>query len=250
MKLVWSKTGDFINCEPVDAGFVEYWLDNQNNIVWQNTSCCPQQELLDELNSLLELVDKQLSKLKIKLIDYPITVEQDQLNELHKNWVLLFMKHKNLNNLFGIEFKIKMDRINKGLHDLERSWNFFLENDHNYFKTEYPLPNSFGNANIKIPCETLGRSYYNKWSNFDNDIGNDTNDFQEMYFKIFVNLNRSYTHPTPLQYENWCNTRNLSPTPESLLLANFIDLPDKINLYRALFMKNFVLQNNDVIFTT
>jgi hypothetical protein len=249
MKLVWGKSGDFIKCIPIDIGFVEYWIDSQQNFIWQTTSCFPQRDLIDELNTLIIDVDKELSRIKIRLIDSPITIDQSTINILHTNWVLLFKKHPNINKLFGISFKNKMDRINKALHELEESWKLQIFTDGEPIVTDYQIPTIFGKSNIEIPYENLGRSSYNKWANFDNNITEDTNDFNELHYKVQIHLNRTYTTQPPIEYVNWCKELSIIPRPNHLLLANFSNLETKQDTYRALFMKNFVLDNNDVIFT-
>lgn len=249
MKLVWGKSGDFIECIPIDIGFAEYWIDSQQNFIWQTTSCFPQHDLINELNSLIGDVDKELSKIKIRLIDSSMTIDQSKINMLHTNWVRLFKKHPNINKLFGIDFKNKMDRINKALHELEESWKLQMFANREPRVIDYQLPIIFGKSNIEIPYENLGRSSYNKWANFDNNITEDTNDFNELHYKVQINLNRPYTTQAPIEYVKWCGELSIIPKSNELLLANFSNLETKLDTYRTLFMKNFVLDNNDVIFT-
>jgi hypothetical protein len=52
-----------------------------------------------------------------------------------------------------------------------------------------------------------------------------------------------------MDYVYWTVAKGFDPLPNELLLANFKNLETKQGTYRALFMKNFVLDNNDVIFT-
>lgn len=250
MKLIWQKTGDYINCVPIDYSFVEFWLDNQNNFVWNTTSCLPQQELITELSLLIDKVHINLRKLKISLINTPADfVCQSTLNTIHRNWVQLHLNYPTISNLFGDEFKRDMERINKALHELEETWTLRLTNENNPLSIT-TLPNYFGQANVKIPYENLGRSSYNKWINFDESLDTpDTNDFDEIYNILSINLNRSFISQPPNDYVNWALSKGAPPKPNTLLLANFIDLENKQDTYRSLFMKNFVLSNNDVIFT-
>jgi len=250
MKLVWQKTGDYINCDPVDHSFVEYWLDQQDHFIWNTTSILPQQLLLDELLHLVGRVQLKLSKLKIQLVDHADYMSQSTLNTLHRNWVQLHLDHPNITNVFGDEFKVDLARINKVLHELEESWTLRLHSENNSLPTT-KLPDHFGQSNIKLPYENLGRSSYNKWLNFDESLDTaDTNNFNEIHNKISVNLNRSFIAAPPIDYVYWAISEGVSPAPNKLLLANFSNLETKQDTYRALFMKNFVLERNDVIFTT
>ena len=250
MKLVWQKTGDYINCDPVDHGFVEYWLDKQQEFIWKTTSVLPQQELLEELSNLVDRVHTRLGKLKIQLVETPADyMSQNTLNTLHRNWVQLHLKYPNFLSLFDKQFSIDVARINKALHELEISWSLLLESNNTILPTMGDLPSLFGQSNIKVPYENLGRSSYNKWLNFDESLEtSDTNNFKEIYNKLSINLNRSFISDAPVDYVNWISYKGFPVTPNELLLANFADLDTKQHTYRTLFMKNFVLGCNDVIF--
>jgi len=251
MKLVWQKTGDYIDCDPVDHSFIEYWLVEQDQFIWNTTSIFPQQLLLNDLSDLIGQVHTKLGKLKIKLIETDSYIDQFTLNKLHRNWVQLHLDYPTISNLFGDQFRIDMERINKILHQLEESWSLRLSSDNNVLSPNLKLPNQFGQSNIKLPYENLGRSSYNKWLNFDESLSTaDTNNFDELYNKISVNLNRSFISDPPMDYVYWTVAKGFDPLPNELLLANFKDLETKQNTYRTLFMKNFVLERNDVIFTT
>jgi hypothetical protein len=251
MKLVWQKTGDYINCDPVDHSFVEYWLSEQDRFIWNTTSVLPQQLLINSLAHLVDRVQLKLSKLKIQLVDSADYTSQSTLNTLHRNWVQLHLDHPNITNVFGHEFKLDLARINKVLHELEESWKLRLCSDNNAFPNETTLPNHFGQSNIKLLYENLGRSSYNKWLNFDESLETtDTNNFNELHHMMSVNLNRSFISEPPDKYVYWALSKGFDPVPNELLLANFSDLETKQDTYRALFMKNFVLERNDVIFTT
>lgn len=250
MKLVWQKTGDYIDCDPVNHSFVEYWLAEQDHFIWNTTSVFPQKLLLSDLSDLISRVQTNLSKLKIKLIDADSYIDQSTLNTLHRNWVQLHLKYPNISNVFGDQFRIDMERINKTLHQLEESWTLRLSSENDVLSPDQKLPNQFGQSNIKLPYENLGRSTYNKWLNFDESLNTaDTNNFNELHNKIAVNLNRSFISDPPIDYVYWTITKGFDPLPNELLLANFKDLETKQGTYRTLFMKNFVLDNNDVIFT-
>lgn len=255
MKLVWQKSGDFIVCDPVDHLLVEFWLDKQQGQTWSTTTVMPQDLLISELNHLIKNVSFHLDKVKIKLIDMPITgTSQSQLNTLHRNWVLLHQNHPNISALFDPatdhQFKINMDRINKVLHQVEESFKLVLTSDDYFIERSTNISNIFGHANIKFPYENLGRSTYNKWKNFDSSVNtSDTNNFDELPNSLVINLDRTYVNQPPLEYIKWCENLNVVPQPNELLLANMKDLEHNLSVYRELFMKNFTFANNNVIFT-
>jgi hypothetical protein len=152
--------------------------------------------------------------------------------------------------LFGVEFKKDIERINKALHEIEENWVSRLQSNNNPLPGTPLIPGYFGQANIKIPYENLGRSSYNKWLNFDNSLEtSDTNNFNELHNKLTLNLNRTFIIDPPAAYVEWTVKKGFKSLPNDLLLANFVDLETKQHIYRALFMKNFVLERNNVIFT-
>lgn len=251
MKLVWSKSGDQIECTPLDQGFVEFWLDKQSTLIWTTKSIFPQAELIAELNVLLAEISGRLAKVKIVLVDMPITgIDQNQLNILHRNWVLMHKQHPNISALFGDDFRVSLDRINIALHDLEESWKARLHIVHDPISVDCQRPEFFGKSNLEIPHQNLGRCSYNKWSNFDTSVHTiDTNNFDELHTIVSMNLSQPYITEAPREYAAWCDLHNIKATPNTLMLANFVNIDCKLETYRALFMKNFVLDNNDVIFT-
>jgi len=253
--MIWKKSGDFIVCDVINHELAEYWLEKQAGQTWATTSVLPQTLLIIELDHLVRSVSFHLNKVKIKLIDLPITgIDQDQLNTLHRNWVLLHQNHPNISALFDPatdhQFKNNMDRINKILHQLEESFKLVLTSDEYFIERPANISNIFGHSNIKFPFENLGRSTFNKWKNFDDSVAtSDTNNFDELPNSLVINLDRTYVSKPPLDYTEWCNNLNVVPTPNELLLANFKDLATNLTAYRELFLNNFTLANNDVIFT-
>lgn len=245
MKLVWNKTGDYINCTPIDNNFVDQWLEQDQ--VWISNGLSILKNNIDELTALIVTVAPILDKFKLKLTELPITGKQSQLNEIHRNWVKLFQKYPNIHKLFDQQSYKKLERINKCLHELEESWHLFLKANNSCSIKN--IPAYFGKANIVIPYENLGRSYYNKWINFDDSVTtSDTNNFKEIIPTIKINICRTYFQDPPKEYVDWCVNKNINVLPNTILLANFDNVDENLDRYRDLFIKNFVLNNNDVIF--
>jgi hypothetical protein len=251
MKLVWNKTGDHIICEPVDQEFANYWLSEFKELTWNVNSTLSQHISLSYLKDLLESVQSCLDRLKLLLYSSDIEcIDQNFLNEIHRNWVIIHQKYPNIYRLFDNKFKDDMNKINKIIHEIEESWQVNLETKH-ILQNVGNVPNMFGKSNLMIPYENLGRSNYNKWLNFDNIVDTlDTNDFREIYGKLNFNLNRHFVSFPPIEYVQWAGNNKLSVKPNVLLLANFKELEKNLYRYRKLFLDNFVLEQNDVIFTT
>ena len=250
MKLVWTNSGDYIDCVPVDQAFAEYWLDNQKTIQYKSITENNQLKLCTELTETYARIKLLLDKVKLSIYDIePSGLIQKDINELHRNWVLLHTKYPKIKLMFGKQFEQDVELLNKLLHEIEKAWATKLKADDAAFVNNHLIPITFGDANIKILYANLGRSTYNKWLNFDYDMGNvDTNDYEELYPLLEFKVAKHYNVDPPKEYQQWCERQGVRPTPDDILLANFKDLSDNLDTYRTLFMKNFVLSNNDVIF--
>lgn len=248
MKLVWKRTGDFINCVAIDNELTEFWLEQHFNHIW-GSSQLHKLSQIETLNNIL--IDLQSHG--INLINLPLDpIDQNQLNELHKNWVQ--MHQMNLipaDKLNDRSIKLSIDSVNKILHGLETAWVVRVNSKTALFTTSPSnIKPIFGKSNIMLHYDLLGRSTYNKWEFFDNNVhSSDTNDYQQFSNQLVVNLNRTYTQQPPIEYLKWCEEINCIPKPNELLIANFENLQENLTQYRTLFMKNFALIGNDVIFT-
>jgi hypothetical protein len=102
----------------------------------------------------------------------------------------------------------------------------------------------FGVSNINIKFNSLGRSTYNKWKNFDMPTVEDTNNFDEIYTELDINLAKPYTKTAPAEYVNWANQNKITPIGNNLGLANFYKLEENLTQYRKMFYNNFRLSGN------
>jgi len=254
MKLVWKRTGDFINCVAIDNELTEFWLEQHSNHIWGSSQLHKLSQMETLKNILIDLQTQGIDFID-PLVDIANNfnpVNQFELNKLHKTWVQ--MHQMNLipaDKLNDRSIKFSIDSINKILHDLESAWIVRVTSKTALF-TESPrnIKPIFGKSNIILRYDLLGRSTYNKWEFFDNNVhSSDTNDYQQFSNQLLVNLNRTYTQEPPVEYVNWCKEMNCVPRPNELLIANFENLQENLTEYRTLFMKNFALIGNDVIFT-
>jgi hypothetical protein len=258
MKLVWKKTGDSIIIENLNNEFNEYCINHWNKNNCNNffiTEPFDINNVLQELKKSLEITNNNLQFFKIYDLNLSISINQDDLNSLHEKWVVLQRKHPMISFLCEKKFKngkFHFDNVNMKIHELERLFNLILTNNDiksftNFFN--YNLT-SFDAVNVYLKYNNPGRQSYEKWLNFDKSTENiDRNDFNEFYGNVNINLDRAYKKSLPIEYVDWCKKNNIQEySGDKIVIGNFINLEENLIKYRELFVKNFSVEKNGVMF--
>jgi len=198
MKIVWLKTGDFIELEVLNHDLMNFlvstWETNNLNNFY-NLTKVESKNLLSELHdNLAKTNDLLINFFNITDLNLSASLDQNDLNLIHEKWVMLFAKYPNIGKLLekkqsNAEFHIK--DINTKIHQLEESFSITVDN-----KVYAPITNKFGDSiisfntsNIFVNYTNLGRYTYNKWHNYDRSFKNiDHNDFVEIHGNLNINL--------------------------------------------------------------
>jgi hypothetical protein len=99
-------------------------------------------------------------------------------------------------------------------------------------------------ANLSISFNHLGRTLYNKFIFFDNELEfNDENSFDELLGYVTLSLQPSQTIPLSAEYVAWCKKHNRQPSGDNLNIGNIPDLYDNLTKYRIIVFRN-LLSNN------
>lgn len=99
-------------------------------------------------------------------------------------------------------------------------------------------------ANLSISFNHLGRTLYNKFIFFDNDLEfDDENSFDELLGYVTLSLQPSQTIPLSAEYVAWCKKHNKQPSGDNLNIGNIPDLYDNLTKYRIIVFRN-LLSNN------
>jgi hypothetical protein len=256
-KLVWEKTGDVIDINPVNHEVYAYFVENlnQHNQNFYKLQSLELENQISDLTDHLITVDTFFqTKFNIQrwdLSDIDL-LDQCQLNRLHRVWVELHLQYPNIADLsdqINPGMAIQLHKINKGIHKLEESFNWLScrtpDSTVSFFNPFGTKILNFDTAGIQVDYNNLGRSTYNKWKNFDNQVdSNDTNDFKEMYTSIIVSLAPPATGVAPKEYMSWAKDHNIQPHGSTLNLAQFDKLEENLLKYRKLFYKNSSITDN------
>jgi hypothetical protein len=113
------------------------------------------------------------------------------------------------------------------------------------------MPNHFGTSilgfdfcNVSIPYNNLGRSTWEKWQNDDRVDDSDTNNFNEIYTNLKLNVSQVKKISAPYEYQIWCDQHKMPCVGGHIPLANLDKLNDNLLQYRQLFYKNSLIENN------
>ena len=267
MNLVWSKTGDELKIDVYNYAVIEYWFEklteqgkndfallnksNEGNTLDHNT-------LSDKLNSLLKEINVILEKMLIKdfkEFENRDFLDQNVLNTLHEIWVKTHQKYPNLKQFFILSKKNKeWDDINLYIHRIEYAHTIYYTNTDKY---AWQIENKF-EANIltmdrfhvELGFQNLGRSTYQKWLNFDNNVhDSDTNNFTHIGGEIEITLGRSREYNYPKEYIQWCNDHRIPVVGAILPIGNFKGFNDTVGKIRTVIFKNLTYENNRIFFT-
>jgi hypothetical protein len=256
-KLVWIATGDEIELHPVDPEIYGYFVQNLNQTRQNRYRSQPMElaQSITELTNYLTTV-AELFQTKFDIDPWPTPkvdlLDQHCLNLVHKAWVDLHLQYPNIGTLgdkIVTGTRNQLFKINRLIHGIEESFNVL------HFETPDPFTNfsnpfgqkilNFDCGGIRIDYNNLGRSTFNKWKNFDDQInGTDVNNFAELYTSITVSLARPYTGTAPKEYLDWASSHNIQPHGSTLNLAQFDKLEENLLKYRQLFYKNSCITDN------
>jgi hypothetical protein len=230
---------------------------------------------ISRVNELLPLLNVAPVEINLSPTAY---LNQDYLNRVHANWVisqnieldiekLRFSTNaetatigNQLHHMYPDEIRIvkiadvltKLDfidayeAINIAVHNLEcvfindylifdspGKWNVF----DNPFKDSILTNN--GVTNFNFGYTYLGRKYYNKFINFDNDLTYDDHyNFEQLEFSFNINLSKPQTIPFSNQFLEWCATHNIPPIGNEIPIGNILDLHKNLALYREILYRN------------
>jgi len=221
-----------------------------------------------------------LTDMKIGVYDVEKYLDQDILNQIHADWVnsqsLIYdiQKKRKQFNFLGIAEQIHdkfpdaiqtpplstvIDRIGKAeiyrslnephIHKLESSFDSirYQVSDAWTMIANNPFPKNIltnNIANLSISFNHLGRTLYNKYTNFDMNLKyDDENSYDQLLGFITLSLALPQTIPLSAEYINWCKLHNKVPSGTQLNIGNIPNLYENLTKYRKIIFHN-LLSNN------
>lgn len=143
----------------------------------------------------------------------------------------------------------EFDLINDpNIHELEQAFNrirFAAEVDWIEFKN--PFPKSYATndvCNFFFPFCHLGRSLFNKFVNYDDNLEfDDENTFDELLKFVEISLARPQAIPYSAEFTEWCHKHGREPAGILIPLGNIPDLSTNLKGYRTMMLNNLLQKN-------
>lgn len=254
-KLVWQLTGDEIDFVPVNFALLEYYVC-QLNQQSANQFHCKDSKFTDAnvsaLTDSLAMVETRASRLPMQISDWQGDVlDQTYLNQLHMQWVKTNLEYPSLTQLLRAMKNLDQPfrEINNCLHTVESSFRFSFAN---YEIDPCQIDNIFGPEimsfdlpNLTMGFDSLGRSTWNKFLNWDNNVKDtDTNDHQQLSGLIDLSLLRPISRQPPAEYAQWCQQHQIPVIGSKVGLGNIIDLEANLTDIRKILARNTYQQPN------
>jgi hypothetical protein len=269
-----------INSQAADV--LTYYVENLNDQNLNKFSSSVGIEIdnsINELHSTIVDCNKDIYELLDQYIDtYSVDeyLDQRNLNKLHADWVRsqsitynILEKRKQyksaqaelIHSMFpdniptpelgSVLSKLSIGKIygniNVHVHQIES-----LFTNIKFAIAEWTsIPNPFTKSiitnnicNFGLSFNHLGRTLYNKFMFFDQDLEfDDENSYNQLLGFVDVKLVHPQTIPLSNEYVAWCATHNKIPSGEHLNIGNIIDLHKNLTDYRKIIFRN-TLQNN------
>lgn len=258
-KLIWETSGDEIVFKVTFPDLFEYYLDQLKQKNFNKFFCRKKNfpnNLVLALQHSIQNVEQLKNKLPFIIDDWSgDLLDQDYLNKLHRDWVKTGIAHTKIVSLLRIIKNADVDyrNINLYIHELENSFEYEFVN---YNQDPFQVENIFGKQttgfnvdNLMLGFDNLGRSTWEKFRNWDDNIvDTDTNDYQILSGIIEFSLCRPLVQQPPLNYIEWCQHHNVEVTGASISLGNIIDLDKNLTDTRKILIRNTDEQNNQFFF--
>ena len=205
-------------------------------------------------------------------------LEQSNLNQLHADWVVSQTANYDIDtnrkaqrpgsladkihNYFPDDIRFprvdqvidlignakQYQQINVLVHKLEGLFNLltfqsadkFYLCTNNVFDKHKVLTNDFGN--LRMMFMHLGRSRYNKFTNFDKQFA-DENTYDQLIGYVSLHLVQPETVPFSNEYISWCQQLNKTPLGERLNFGNIPDIQSRLKDYRVVVLRNLSQYN-------
>lgn len=226
-------------------------------------------------NEVLGALIDQLFIQKNNLEDY---LDQSLLNKLHRDWVfsqqnlididvLRFSTDSNkakvgriLHECYPDEIRKEklapilaklgyiypFEEVNESVHRLENMFvtsNLEFSADKKWEVFPNPYVDDFVSnndvVNFSFSYTYVGRQYYDKFANFDDDlVCDDHYNYENLEFSFNLNLSKAQTIPYSKEFIDWANNHSVKLITNQIPIGNIPDLSKNLFDYRRVLYKN------------
>jgi len=258
-KLIWECSGDEILFSPTFPDLLHYYVEQLDQSHKNSFKCSYSKEplqLLSILQKNIQNVFRHSKKIPMEITDWTGDLyDQNYLNKLHCEWVKTGVKFPKLPLLLRSLDNSDDDfrNINTNLHKLEKSFFYRFVNWEN---DPHQVKNIFGNsisdfsrANLMLGFDNLGRSSWDKYRNWDNNVNYmDTDNFEMLSGVVELNLEKPMQRTPPKEYVEWCQHFNVPVVGKSICFGNIVNLEHTLTDIRKILVRNNNEQSNRFFF--
>lgn len=138
------------------------------------------------------------------------------------------------------------EEVNLGVHSLESSFNkinleFSSDNKWKVFENPYQKDMISNNdiVNFSFGYTYVGRQYYDKFANFDDNLKfNDHYNYENLEYSFQLNLQRPQTIPYSKEFTEWAKQTGAELIAQQIPIANIDNLLTKLFDYRKILYRN------------
>lgn len=213
-----------------DIGYLDQNFLNSTHCDWVHSQDC-----VVNIDVLRTSDNLQLAEIGSKLHDcYPDDIRNIRLAEVLSK-LGLFNHYTDIND--------------KGIHTIEESFdNIFYCTDNRYdmfenlFFDETVTSNSY--TNFSFSYIYLGRKYYDKFANLDEELQYDDHyNFEKLEETFSLSLKRPETIPFSKEFLDWANKHGVKPMGMRVPIANIPDYIENLTKYRTIVYNNSIHKN-------
>jgi hypothetical protein len=261
LRLTWTKTQDYFDIETENPDFAIWFVDQCNKFGNRFEYIGDVTVLQDFVTKLRDNVDQV--NLFLQSINFPIQipvienmVNQDSLNNMHKNWIKVVRHESRIDRIMYKKNKDLFDKfhnINNFVHEIEKIKKGYRCLGNPYWKVENKFKDiipTHGAYNVFVKYTDWGKSSFDKFLNGDltpddtelsnwNNIGSD----------IGICLNPPHALDFPQDYLKYCTTHQIRIDTPTWPLGNIVDYNNNKYKVENLLYKNFQISNNNFEFS-
>lgn len=260
-RLTWTKTGDYFDVNPIDSELSAWFVEQcklhesgfKTNVFSTDRQTSTATQLIEQTATDLMSVNTLLAKFKLPLLEIENWFDQTQLNQLHKDWIMLLRDNSNIEHaMFNIDEQVfdAFHRINRQVHSLESMFVYEMR-----CPSLWREPNPFidrlfdtGVFNVSILYVDHGRNAKEKFVNFDDEPNDhELSPWRNIGANIEINLARPYFTQQPKAFLEYCAKHGIAAQDDRLPFGNLVDCKSNLANARQVMNRNHILADNYLI---
>jgi hypothetical protein len=258
-KLTWTKTGDSFEVEPIHHDFSAWFVERcrfynskfTTGVYATDFESESADHIIQQTQADIDIVNQLLPRFQLPVLKINNWFDQQQLNQLHKDWVA------SVDTVAKVLFNINREaydafnRINRQLHRIERMFVYKMRSVDSWRENNPFVGHDFptGVFNVNILYADHGRSSMEKFINFDDEPNDaELSNWKCVGSAIEIILSRPYRTEHPKAFLDYCTEHRIQPVDTKLPFGNLVDCKNRMSTTRQIMNRNFILDNNYLTF--